>query len=68
MIQGKLFIPTCIHLQAVADAAAEWLPEMTELVHLDISVEAHSDYPFSPPFNHGKIRYDSHINLFAHLR
>ena len=52
----------------MADAAADWLPEMTELVHLDISVEAHSDYPFSPPFNHGKIRYDSHNNLFVHLR
>ena len=43
----------------MADAAAEWLPEMAELVHLDVSVEAHSDYPFSPQFNHGKIGYDS---------
>ena len=44
----------------VADAAAEWLPDMTELAHLDISVEAHTDYPLNlgtwPQFNHGKIR------------
>ncbi len=44
--------------QPVADATVEWLPEMTELVHLDISVEvpeANALSPFGPQFNHGKI-------------
>ena len=40
---------------------------MAELVHLDISVEAHSDYPLNlgmwPQFNHGKIRYDRRTEL-----
>ena len=47
----------------MADAAAEWLPEMAELVHLDISVEAHSHGEHAlnlstwPQFNQGKIRW-----------